>query len=460
MSARAVDLALQKPVIPFVPRVKNSSYDKITLDNRINEGTAANPTWVKRSASVYHCSTADKEYILRTIIEFEDVCAPARLRLTSGPAKFAKFRECLGGDIRDTWDLARVGQPETNDGFAAAINAFIAKYLRSTDLALQKSYMDKVNKSQLRMPVTEMASRFTTIANLMRRFPGANAAQPVYSPTDMKEKFFNMMLPEWKLSFAQSGNAINNAEYTYEMLTDFFVTAADVYFAQRSLKRDRNTSGNTDETPRKRYRTDFDPAKPCPYHGNHKWGDCYGNPRGRNYRSSYKLPETLISRVPQNNTPQNYRAAGFAPAPVAAPPQNPMRSGNFQRGPWSPPRRQNGFQNNGFNPGRNPSPHRNGNQQRSPNRNNRDNFYQDNSQYYSNSFDSQDQPPPQYYDAQYADQYAQPYDQPAPYDNYDSYYQQQDQPPADGYDYPGSYSQDQPDTQPTEDQHWLDSFEY
>ena len=69
---------------------------------------------------------ADKpnaELILRTVEEFHYVASAGQLNLSTGPLKFAKFRECLGGSIRDQWDDVKVLQATaTNDTFKAAIN--------------------------------------------------------------------------------------------------------------------------------------------------------------------------------------------------------------------------------------------------------------------------------------------------------------------------------------------------
>lgn len=183
MNATALNIALCKPIITFVPAIPHDSYRVITLTATVNEGTRDVPIPVKRKEEVYFCEVHDVEYILRTIHEFEDVLVADRLDLESGPKRYSQFRKCLGGTIRNNWDVARRDNPATIDGFNASMQAFIAKFVKDTDLADQKQYLDTLKKP-FSMDVKECADRLIMMNIYMAMFPGANGNGP-YNGTDI-----------------------------------------------------------------------------------------------------------------------------------------------------------------------------------------------------------------------------------------------------------------------------------
>jgi len=96
MSASAIGLASTNAVLPILPSFKKEDLQYVTLGNTVNIGTAANPNNDKRKAKVVSVHEPNVELILRSIVEFKDVCSAGRLNLSTGALKFQKYRECHG----------------------------------------------------------------------------------------------------------------------------------------------------------------------------------------------------------------------------------------------------------------------------------------------------------------------------------------------------------------------------
>jgi len=73
---------------------------------------AARPNNVKKKVQAYFCDNQDVEYILRTVLEFDDI-ADNRMNLQGGQQRFDYFRENLGGTTRNTWDAMAAPHPNT-----------------------------------------------------------------------------------------------------------------------------------------------------------------------------------------------------------------------------------------------------------------------------------------------------------------------------------------------------------
>ena len=131
----AASLGLCCHVIPL-----GSLYDdkaegsQVSLSRYINLGDG---TKEKRKYNVRLVTTQDVETLCHCILEFEDVLAPPRLSLMTGPLKVSFFRQCLGGTIHDQWDTLMDGLNETIANFTIACNNLIAELVRPTDLADQ-----------------------------------------------------------------------------------------------------------------------------------------------------------------------------------------------------------------------------------------------------------------------------------------------------------------------------------
>jgi len=219
--ASVISVALRKPIIPFKPVIPHPSYQKILLTEMVNVGTAAAPDLQKKKEEVFFCERHDVEYILRTILEFQDVCSRGRLNIRAGPAMYNAFRKCLGGAVRDTWDVVMTPHPNTVDGFNLAKADFIAKYIKPTGLADQRLYLQTYKKPTF-MGVRSASARLLLLNKMMRLFPSSGDALPL-NANDMKYALYNIMPIAWQRDFSKTTQQITDAAYTYDMLTDFFI---------------------------------------------------------------------------------------------------------------------------------------------------------------------------------------------------------------------------------------------
>ena len=99
VTTSAARLALRRCMIPLVSLYNNKAEgSQVSLSRYVNlrDGTKE-----KRKYKVPHMTTQDGETLCHCVLEFEDVLAPPRLSLTTGPLKFSFFRQCFGGTIRD-----------------------------------------------------------------------------------------------------------------------------------------------------------------------------------------------------------------------------------------------------------------------------------------------------------------------------------------------------------------------
>ena len=134
-TASAARLALCRHVIPLVSLFNDQSDNtKVSLMRSVNFGDGNNE---KRKYNVPYASSQDVETLCSCILEFDDVSAVPRLSLTTGPLKFSYFQQCLGGTIRDKWDVLADGRNETVANFQLVRNELIAELVRPTDLADQ-----------------------------------------------------------------------------------------------------------------------------------------------------------------------------------------------------------------------------------------------------------------------------------------------------------------------------------
>ena len=156
----SVGATLSKAIIPLIPKVKKEDREKVTITNYVNAGTQANPRYEKRKADIVLSSTGDHETLLRTIMEFMD--HRTKLGLTTGTDCYEKFRECLGDNVRDTWDTVRSNFANTVPGFLLAIDSFILRYFRPTSMADQGVYLDTVKKP-FRLTCLELGQRLSFI---------------------------------------------------------------------------------------------------------------------------------------------------------------------------------------------------------------------------------------------------------------------------------------------------------
>lgn len=60
---------------------------------------AAHPNNMKKKQQALLCDTNNVKYIIRTVMEFEEVAQPSHLNLKTGPLKFEHFHCCLARSV-------------------------------------------------------------------------------------------------------------------------------------------------------------------------------------------------------------------------------------------------------------------------------------------------------------------------------------------------------------------------
>ena len=115
---------------------------------------------------------------------------------------FNDFRKCLGGAVRDTWDVVRAPHPISVAGFGLASADFISKYIKPTGLADQRVYLATFKKPSY-MGVRTASSRLKMLNKLMRQFPLSGGNLP-YTEEQLKYAFYEMMDLEWQRDFSKT----------------------------------------------------------------------------------------------------------------------------------------------------------------------------------------------------------------------------------------------------------------
>jgi hypothetical protein len=78
--------AQKEPILPFKATVPHDDYNDATLSierYEVGEGRGTTGHWTKVKEKAIFCSVSDKEYLIRTIIEFEDVSSEEHMDLDS-----------------------------------------------------------------------------------------------------------------------------------------------------------------------------------------------------------------------------------------------------------------------------------------------------------------------------------------------------------------------------------------
>ena len=242
----AAGLALRRHVIPLVSLYNDKAEgSQVSLSRYVNLGDG---TKEKRKYNVPLVTTQDVETLCRCILEFEDVSAPPRLSLTTGPLKFSFFRQCLGGTIRDQWDTLIDGLNETIANFTVARNNLIAELVRPTDLADQRHYLE-TSKKPYRLTCAALAARIETINKMMSLFPGA-AGNPPMQPVDIKNLYYQMMPGEWQRAFLNSGQVITDNNYTILSLQRFMTLQEEQNQTDVARRRQQQQRGNRQRSGR------------------------------------------------------------------------------------------------------------------------------------------------------------------------------------------------------------------
>jgi hypothetical protein len=117
---------------PLLPRIPRSDYTTVEVLHKVNIG---GDQFEKRKATLFKLNAHDKELIADVMLEFRDACGPSILSLTTGPLRYAKFRELLEDPFRSEYDDVRTANnhPNTVAGFDQTMQSFMERYFVPTD---------------------------------------------------------------------------------------------------------------------------------------------------------------------------------------------------------------------------------------------------------------------------------------------------------------------------------------
>ena len=210
--ATAFGLTLDEAaVLPLVSELKPEDIVTVTLKNKVCISPGANAEYEKREATLPMVNCMNKELLLLACKEFDDACSEMRLHLSSGPKRFAKFREILGMEYRVDWDNCAAAQAaQTIDSFKEARNQFLALQFEDTDYLDEKQYLNRVSKPK-EMDCMSLFTRLRLINDFMQYLPGA---VDKYTDQELKIIYYKMMPSDWKIAYLQTARPITDETYS------------------------------------------------------------------------------------------------------------------------------------------------------------------------------------------------------------------------------------------------------
>ena len=219
-------LTLQEAIIPLVCSFDSDTIRTVKVEHK---WTSGGTTPRDMSAKLYLPSCDDpskKELFLYVVDQFVDAAHNDRLHLSTGPSRYTKFREVLGGALRLRWQTISEGRAtKTLDSFVEDVRNLIGSFLAPTSFEDQKEYMRSATKP-FYMDCAALGARVEVISRLGRLLPGApvdvNGVEELLFPNDnaLKRAFFSLMPSSWKVKFAESGSQLDGA-YEYQALVRF-----------------------------------------------------------------------------------------------------------------------------------------------------------------------------------------------------------------------------------------------
>ena len=304
--ASIAGLALSEAILPLECSFNPDELRTTKVEHQWTEGTGDNAR--QRSSKMYLpvCSDpSNKELFLYVIDQFLDACDNDRLHLSQGPQRYTKFRQVLDGSLRIDWQELSDGRAnKTVDSFKEDYHTLISKYLGPQSRSDQSAYLMKTTK-HFNQDVAEASARLSVIDRLGRLLPGSWADDHTESNlfqnvTEKKRCLFHIMPMPFRIAFARTAHRLEDNNYSYSDLTQFFALQAAIEKNQRGMKRQRQQGGRGGGRGfgRGRGRGRGGNYQGGNYQGGN-YGRGYGRGRGRGYDGGYL----------------NYGTQGYAPAP-------------------------------------------------------------------------------------------------------------------------------------------------
>ena len=357
MSAVAAVVASRQPSIFLKPTLTYEEYSTVRISHSWDEdvGAAGNPRWTTRTRKAdvpFAPDASDKERLLRVVHEYNDAIAASRLHFTTGADIYDNFRLTLGGDLRTTWDqvVTELLQTQVPDGAGGhnpwtktaanfitdGVSKFLRRFFPSNSFLIQGEYMRLVMKPKV-LDVYAVSGRARLINTLSRYLPGSGGNKLYNTPLEEKNAFFRMMLPAWQLKFTESGQELDDPNYTYDRLVQFMANQQLYHDATLQAQRQQRSRSNQGFGRGGSYRQGFGgrfgqqfhpgipPPPPPPYYGGGPRG--FGSPGG--FRGG-RGPGFGGGRsfTPHRNTHNPHQTPARGPPGAARGRTNPARGGS------------------------------------------------------------------------------------------------------------------------------------
>lgn len=229
-------LTLKNPIVPLAASVDYAYLQTVKVEHSWTTGVGPN----ERTRSAKHYlpvvnDPSNKELMLYVVDQFYDAADNERLHLSTGTARYTKFRNVLGGDLRIRWQAISAATPnKTLDTFDLDVGVFMSMYLAPSSFEDQKEYL-RVATKPYTMDCDTLASRLRVVSSLCKRLPGSNGEELFTSEVAFKRAFFALMPTAWRIKFAESGQVLDAAAYGYTDLVRFM--AVQEAISKRSAAR-------------------------------------------------------------------------------------------------------------------------------------------------------------------------------------------------------------------------------
>ncbi|MGH7974079.1 MAG: reverse transcriptase domain-containing protein [bacterium] len=222
---------------------------------------------------------------------------------------FLKFDMHLQGTANSTWQtiLSR-SEERTFEQFNLFIIEFKKKFVKADDMFAMQVYMSDLKKP-FHMGTSEFFQRFAELNMLLKEFPNA-AKEDQIQEQECKRILLRAMPSEWQRSFALAGKRVQNIslleleEYMAEVET--FSTHQKEKFKGKDKKKESNVKSDSEAEKKKKkqpkskkpttQRKRLEDSDECPIHGRHKWGQCFDNRNGDNYKPPSTSKQTTSKK--------------------------------------------------------------------------------------------------------------------------------------------------------------------
>lgn len=234
-------LTLREAILPLYSTFAPEKLRTVKIEN----------TWGNNAQHYYKMylpvcgDPSDKEAFLYVIEQFVDAAHNDRLHLSTGDARYSKFRQVLDGALRLEWQtISDARNNKTVDSFIEDVHALIALHFASTAREDQLAYLRSTTK-KFDHEVSDVSARLTVMDKLGRWLPGSwtpndHTMHNLFSDDhDKKRQLFSVMPMKYRIAVAQTGRSLDDATFTYAQLTHALQLQEAIERQERGRKRSR-----------------------------------------------------------------------------------------------------------------------------------------------------------------------------------------------------------------------------